>query len=224
LNPGKPAAAQVEALDDLARILSLCGIREGLYHRRYERDESSSNGEKSSIPTSAVRYRESLKSLYVAILKFPATFVCFLSQGIGPRFALNTVGWTKWDDLFNDVGDKASKFENIVLQLKDEQYDDECHAKRERYEKLTKLAAIEEEVARIDKMIDMNRRDGQFIGLLRWLSSVDPSINYNSARESHLPLTGDWLVLRNEEFRKWIHTENSLLWLNGKRESPMLRY
>jgi hypothetical protein len=218
LNPGKQEAARVKALEDLASILSLCKMREGLYCRLYEKhDEKRNNGEKSSIPASPVQYRESLKNLYIATLKFQATCVCFLSKDTGSRIALDTVVWTKWDDLLNEIKNKETKFGELVLQWKDDRYEDECDAKRERHaENLAKLGAIEEEVGRVREAIEKNRMDGQRESLLHWLSSVDPSINYNSARKKHQSSTGDWLILRNEEFRNWMQTENYLLWLNGK--------
>jgi hypothetical protein len=116
------------------------------------------------------------------------------------------------------------KFADMLSQWKDYQYENEYNAKREQHAKrLNKLAAIKEEVARVHEIIKMNRRDEQRRNLLHWLSPVDTSINYNSARESHEPLTGDWLVLRNKVFRKWIDTKNSLLWLNGKGGSSIAR-
>lgn len=100
----------------------------------------------------------------------------------------------------NEIEDKETKFRDIILQWKDDGYEDECGAKRKRHaENLAKLGVIEEEVGRVREAIEKNRKDGQPESLLHWLSSVDPSSNYNSARKKHQFSTGDWLVLRNKE-------------------------
>jgi hypothetical protein len=140
-----------------------------------------------------------------------------LSKGTSSRIALDTVGWTKWDDLLNEIKDKETKFREIVLQWKDDRYEDECDAKRERHEEnLAKLGAIEEEVGRVREAIEKNRMDGQRDSLLHWLSTVDPSTNYIKARDEHQASTGDWLIVENQEFQHWKEAPNSLLWLNGK--------
>lgn len=50
----------------------------------------------------------------------------------------------------------------------------------------------------------------------RWLSPPDPSSNYNTARDSYQPTTGDWF-LGSKEFREWRAKSNSFLWLYGIR-------
>jgi hypothetical protein len=196
-------------------------MREQLYHRLYERHESHGDKshvrEKSPVSTSHISYREALKELYVAILKFQATCFCFLSKMTGVRIAQDAVIWKDWNALFGEIEDKETKFGKIEYQWQDDQYELEYESERERHiDSLAQLGAIKEEINRVHKVIEKNRMDGQRESLLHWLSSVDPSSNYNSARKKHQSSTGDWLVLRNEEFRNWMQTENSLLWLNGK--------
>jgi hypothetical protein len=51
--------------------------------------------------------------------------------------------------------------------------------------------------------------------LLNWLSSTDPSLNYNSARQKHESCTGDWLI-HDDRFQSWFNNGYSFLWLHGK--------
>ncbi|KAI9878906.1 MAG: hypothetical protein M1830_010154 [Pleopsidium flavum] len=50
--------------------------------------------------------------------------------------------------------------------------------------------------------------------VLNWLSSTDPSKNHNAACAKHEPMTGSWLI-ESENFRFWLKTVNSVLWLYG---------
>ncbi|KAH6704178.1 hypothetical protein BKA61DRAFT_660800 [Leptodontidium sp. MPI-SDFR-AT-0119] len=47
-----------------------------------------------------------------------------------------------------------------------------------------------------------------------WLSSPDPSSNYNAARKARQATTGEWF-LKSNEFEKWKMTSRSFLWLYG---------
>jgi hypothetical protein len=58
--------------------------------------------------------------------------------------------------------------------------------------------------------------------LVEWLSTADPSINYNNAREKHEPETGDWLIKDSKNSKGWVNAPNSFLWVNGKGEAPFL--
>jgi hypothetical protein len=51
----------------------------------------------------------------------------------------------------------------------------------------------------------------------RWLNAPDPSTNHNSARDKHLPGTGQWL-LQKKEYVKWKKQANSFMWINGDCE------
>jgi hypothetical protein len=71
-------------------------------------------------------------------------------------------------------------------------------------------------VSGLRKAIEDEQKDSKRKELLNWLTSIDPSKNYNSARDKHESCTGDWLVKGNKDFEHWKTAPNSLLWLNGK--------
>ena len=52
--------------------------------------------------------------------------------------------------------------------------------------------------------------------IIQWLSKTDPSSNYHSARKKRQLETGEWLIKR-PQFEEWKWTQNSLLWVHGKR-------
>lgn len=59
--------------------------------------------------------------------------------------------------------------------------------------------------------------DEQYEQALRWLSSIDPSSNHNSAHMKHEPTTGEWF-LESDDFKSWEgDSSNNFLWLHGKR-------
>jgi hypothetical protein len=49
----------------------------------------------------------------------------------------------------------------------------------------------------------------------QWLSSVDPSTNFNSARKAHHDGTAAWFI-QDTTFHEW-EVNGSLLWIHGKR-------
>jgi len=52
---------------------------------------------------------------------------------------------------------------------------------------------------------------------LKWLSDIDPSLNYNKAREQRTPTTGGWF-LKGQSYAEWIEGKVSMLWLHGIRK------
>ncbi|KUJ21550.1 uncharacterized protein LY89DRAFT_767578, partial [Mollisia scopiformis] len=71
------------------------------------------------------------------------------------------------------------------------------------------------DISKLREAIQDAQKDSDRASLLNWLSCVDPSSNFNSARDKHQAGTGDWL-LRSNVFRRWKTVENSLMWLNEK--------
>ncbi|KAL9099954.1 MAG: hypothetical protein Q9187_009425, partial [Circinaria calcarea] len=59
--------------------------------------------------------------------------------------------------------------------------------------------------------------------LIRWLSIIDYSSNYNAAGRKREPSTGKWLLGR-AEFKTWKQVQNSFLWLHGKRNSTVINH
>jgi hypothetical protein len=51
-----------------------------------------------------------------------------------------------------------------------------------------------------------------------WLHAPDPSMTYNNLQKQHHEGTGNWF-LQIEEYRSWIESPGSVLWIKGKRMS-----
>lgn len=90
------------------------------------------------------------------------------------------------------------------------------HQNRQHEQRVQSLGAIEKEVSRLATLVKKAQDDEQREKLLKWLSKVDPSTNYNSARQRHGATTGDWFVKEDTDFKTWVEAANSLLWLHGK--------
>jgi len=73
-------------------------------------------------------------------------------------------------------------------------------------------------ISALSNAVEEAQKDKKRKELLDWLSKIDPSKNFNSAREKHESGTGDWLLVNNKDFELWKAVPNSLLWLNGKGE------
>jgi hypothetical protein len=209
----------VKGLDDIASIISRCIMREALYHRRYE---STDYGEsKREFETSHIRYRDALRALYVKILSFQATNVCFLSKNTFLRVTADMVNWNDWDNMLAEIKKQENVLKSIEEQWRDMRYDEECKLHNDRHEqRMRGLSAIEDEVSRVRNVIMQVQNNNEREKLLKWLSLVDPSKNYNSARKSHALSTGDWLVEKSSDFKIWEKAPNSLLWLHGKGIIP----
>jgi hypothetical protein len=195
----------VKGLNEIASIISRCTMREGLYHWRYE--ISSNDESKTDFSTLHISYRDALRTLYVKILSFQATSVCFLSKSTFERVTADMVKWNAWDTLLLE----------IEAQWRDMKYDEECKLQSVRHEqRMRGLGAIVDEVSRVRDVIKQAQNDNERKELLNWLSSVDPWTNYNSARRNHAQSTSNWLVEESTEFKKWEKEQNSFLWLHGQ--------
>jgi flagellar biosynthesis GTPase FlhF len=212
LNPSKQEAARVKGLGDIATIISQCTMRESLYHRRYELNSDKLKG----FSASHIGYRDALRALYVKILSFQATSVCFLSKNTLTRFGSDLVKRNDWDNLLVEIKNQENTLKSTEEQWRDTKYDQECELHGVRHEqRMRELNAIEEEVTRVRNAIVQTQKDNEREALLRWLSTVDPSSNYNSARREHALSTSQWLVEQSSDFQKWEVDPNSLLWLHG---------
>lgn len=204
----------MKGLDHIATIISRCMMREALYHRRY-----GSNGHDESrnkFDSLHVGYRDALRTLYVEILEFQATSACFLAKNTFARVTGDMVTWNNWDTMLGAIKEQENILESIEKQWRDMKYDDECKSLHDRHEqRMGSLNAIEAEILRVHDVIRQAQNNYEREKLLKWLSSVDPSKNYNSACKGHAVSTGDWLVKDSGDFRNWQEAPNSLLWLHG---------
>jgi ankyrin repeat domain-containing protein 50 len=190
-------------------------MREDLYSRRYEL-KSSDQDRKAFLP-SHIGYRDTLKELYTQILKFQAVSICYYSKNAASRVIRDTVKWDNWDSLLADIRTQEMAFQGVNKLWKDTKYEEDCIASNERHqESIKRLDSIGRDLSNLRKAIEEAQKDTQRRELLSWLSSIDPSENYNSARDRHEAETGSWLVQCNRDFEHWETDPNSLLWLHGK--------
>lgn len=190
-------------------------MREDLYNRRYE-SKSSDQDRKAFLP-SHVGYKDTLKELYTRILKFQAASICYYSKNAASRGMRDMVKWDNWDSLLADIKTQEMAFRGINELWRDAKYEEDCIASSERHhESIMHLDSIGTDLSSLRRAIDVAQKDIQRTGLLSWLSDIDPSENYNSARDRHQAETGDWLVQENNDFKHWEMDPNSLLWLHGK--------
>jgi hypothetical protein len=195
-------------------------MREALYHRRYE---STDHGEsKREFAALHISYRDTLRALYVKILNFQATSVCFLSKNTFSRVTADMVKWNDWDNMLAEIREQENILKCIEEQWRDMKYEEECKLHNDRHEqRMRGLSEIEDEVSRVRSVITQAQNNTEREKLLKWLSSVDPSKNYNSVRENYVLSTGDWLVEESSDFRNWEEVPNSLLWLHGPGKTPL---
>ena len=79
------------------------------------------------------------------------------------------------------------------------------------------VLAIDHGVTDLKAQVTAYQADEQSTKISGWLSTTDPSSNYETARKKCQPKTGEWLFKR-PEFEEWKEKPNSLLWLYGKRK------
>jgi N-terminal domain of NWD NACHT-NTPase len=210
----------VKGLDYIATIISRCTMREALYRRRYEPGDHGES--KREFMASHSSYRDALRALYVKILNFQVNCICFLSKNTFSRTTADMVKWNDWDKMLAEVEEQEQFLKSIEEQWRDMKYEEECRLFNDQHERrMAGLGAIEGEVSRVRSVILQVQNNNEREKLLNWLSSVDPSENYNSARASHASSTGDWLVEKSSDFKNWETAPNSLLWLHGKGTIPL---
>jgi hypothetical protein len=123
---------------------------------------------------------QALRALYVQILHFQATMVCFLSKGTFLRTGEEIVKWNDWEQMLEETKAQEATLRAIKEQWRDMTYQEECELQNERHkERIDKLSAIEDEVSRLSRVIKKVQDDVEREKLLQWLSAVDPSTEYN---------------------------------------------
>lgn len=143
--------------------------------------------------------------------------MCYYSKNTGSRAILDMVKYDDWNSLVDSIRTQEEEFRKINELWKDTKYEEECTAVEKRHqESMKSLVSISSDVSGLRKAIEDAQHDRQRKELLDWLSSIDPSENYNSARDKHEATTGNWLLNGNEDFKRWKTASNSLLWLHGK--------
>lgn len=214
MNPSKQALSSAKGLEYISNLITQSSIREELYQRRYESSTGGANLESSLQARTG--FRNSLRELYMRILKFQVKCVCYYSENGVLRLARDFVKWDDWDSLLQEIEDQEMSFQTITDACKDERYEEECRAQDRRHkENMKGVDSIGVDVLGLRKAIEAAQQDYQRKELLCWLSTIDASQNYNNARLKHKAHTGDWLV-NGANFECWQKEPNSFLWLHGK--------
>jgi len=224
LNPSHQTAARLQALEDISNIVSQCTMREALYRRRYE-SRNHNQSSQNDYHSSHVIYRNSLKAVYMEILNFQTECTLYLSTNGLVQFGRDFTKWDAWEEMLGSIKDLELVFQSIQEKWRDQMYQEEWEKQTlQHQESIKRLGAIEAEISRFRNLVLENHKTAERAKLLEWLATVDPSSNYNRARDSHSATTGDWLVQENNEFQAWKTSPNSLLWLHGKGMDMLLMF
>ncbi|KAN0115502.1 hypothetical protein V8E51_005046 [Hyaloscypha variabilis] len=211
LNPSKQAASLAIGLGYISNLIVRSDMRQRLYERQYE--TSSSSDELNE-------YRDTLKELYIRILKFEAKCVVYYSKNQASRLGRDIVKWDSWDSLLQDITVQEGDFVKVYDIWKDLLAQDEFKKLSVRHtESIDAMKMISENIVGFQQAVVSAQDDTHREALIKWLSTLDPSINYNSAREKHQPETGKWLTEESADFKNWESAPNSFIWLNGKAGS-----
>ncbi|KAE8454432.1 hypothetical protein EG329_000054 [Mollisiaceae sp. DMI_Dod_QoI] len=217
LNPSKQAASFTKDLDYISDLIVRSKMRQDLYER-YQSKGGNSNGK--SLSSSDMPYRDTLKKLYIQILKFQATSICYLSKNGAFRLGLDVVKWNDWDSALGDVQTRENAFLQIQDIWKDVKYQEDCETIfRLHQEKMNVLSSMSGDMSGLRHAIEKAQEDTKRTELLKWLSSVDPSKSYNVGLTKVRFGTGNWLLDENLNFEHWKTLPNSFMWLNGKAGS-----
>lgn len=215
LNQSKQAASRAEGLQEISSLLVQSRIREDLYVRQYEAKARTSIEDKLTL--SHQEYKNRLEMLYREILRFQATSYCYYTRKNAFQLGLDVVKWDDWDKLLGQIQNQERRFAAIEKLWR---YEEVClENERQHQESLHKLGEISTDVSGLRSAIKDAPTEERRQELLNWLSDVDPSEIYNTARDKHGAGTGEWLTRESEEFRAWKESPSSLLWLHGKAGS-----
>jgi hypothetical protein len=234
LNPGKQDAARAKGLEEIAALLRQCSIREALYSHSYD---GSMDRKKAHI-TVHVNYREELKILYVKILTFQATCLCYLEKHSASKLIRDMTAFDDWDKLLAAIQDQSTRMKSLEEHWRDFKVQEQLDIDTERHKQemamlaskvqqqwkieaehhkheMEVLAPMGSEMSRMKSIIQETQRNKTRRQLLEWLSSEDVSERYNDIRKRHETLTGDWLI-KSGLYTIWKTSPSSFLWLHGK--------
>ncbi|CZR60767.1 uncharacterized protein PAC_10663 [Phialocephala subalpina] len=217
LNPSKQAASMAEGLKKVSDLIVQSTIREALYAHRYESDTGRKGD--MSLKETHVKYREELQKLYCAILKFQAGCVCYYYRGSSSRLVSDLAKWDDWDAELKEIQDQNKSFSEVYELMKSVMSQEDFGAVYRQYEKNTELLkSMGNDMSYLRKAIEKaneGEEGAKRAELLKWLSDVNPSTNYNSLIEKRGISAANW-VFEDENVQKWETNADSLLWLNGK--------
>jgi hypothetical protein len=153
-------------------------MRENLYKHRYE--SQSGEDDRQTFLASHMTYRNTLKKLYIQILSFQASSVCYLSKNGAFRLSLDIVKWDNWDSSLSDVQKREDAFRQVYDVWKDTRDQEDCEAVFARHQaKMNVMISIRDDISGLRNAIVHAQGDTKRTDLLNWLSTIDPSESYN---------------------------------------------
>ncbi|KAI1742781.1 ankyrin repeat-containing domain protein [Xylaria scruposa] len=211
LNPSEQATSLAEGLEYISSLIVRSRAWEDLYNRRYE----STIQPRPTLP-SRTAYKIALENLYRQILNFQTTSYCYYASNTLTRLGQDMIKWNGWDDMLKEVKNKEIIFEKVREDCRDEAYDEESSAAKERHhEAMCRWEKVGADISELRKAKERKMRNE----FLQWLCAFDPSEIYNAAHGKHQTGTGEWLLRDNKEFKTWETSPSSLLWVYGKAGS-----
>jgi hypothetical protein len=158
LNPSKQAVSLATGLDYISDLIVRSTMRENLYNRRYE--SQSSEDDRKTFLASHLMYRDTLKKLFIQILKFQASSVCYLSKSSAFRLGLDIVKWDNWDSSISDVQKREDAFRQVYDVWKDLRDQEDCEAIFARHqEKLNVMISIRDDISGLRSAIKRAQGD-----------------------------------------------------------------
>lgn len=205
-------ASLTTSLDEIGNLIVRSDMRQKLYERRYDANSGDQLHE----------YRDTLKELYIRILKFQAKSVCYHSKNATTQLGRDIVRWDDWDSMLQAITIQEAAFVKVYDIWKDLTAQEEYNKLSRRHtESMDIMKLISDNIVGFKQAVASTQSDKDRAQLIKWLSTADPSMNYINAREKHQPETGDWLVKECHDFKNWETSPNSFLWVNGKGITPL---
>jgi hypothetical protein len=204
LNPSSQAKALAQNLDYVSDLIVRSIMRENLYTRWLRKDLGGNHVQDH------IRYRDTLKAIYLEVLKFQATAICYLSKNDIFKLGLDMVKWDDWGSSLSDIKGKESAFNEMYSIWKDIIQDSRYQAEIETHERwhmeiINTAKMMATDFKAMKDVVSTEYANAKRMKLLEWLSSadVDPSKNFNNANDKRNADTGEWLLSESEEFKCW---------------------
>jgi hypothetical protein len=198
----------------ISNLIVQSSMREDLYAHRYE--SGKGNIDQKTFLKTRVQYRKKLQELYSLILNFQAECVCYYYSGPPSRLLSDLVKWNDWDTAIKEIEDQNTAFieaYNLMKSAMAQEDYDALYANHVEANKITQ--SIGNDVSDLKKAIELAQKDESRKELLKWLSEIKPSENYNRLIENRGITSANWF-LEDEITLRWEKKSDSLLWLNGK--------
>lgn len=194
-------------------------MREDLYQRRYE----GQNKVDEPFREAHSKYKAALEQLYQHILRFQIHCYCYYAQGKASRLISDFSNKNDWNSLVKDIRRQAAQMAAIDKIWRDQRYDEEYAASERQHQgTILNLKTIGADISNLREAVEDANRDRNQKEFLDWLCDIDPSDMYNAARKRHKAGTSKWLVEENAQFKSWVQSPSSFLWLHGKGKSKFL--